>query len=148
MHTAGKNISILLVDGEPLISLDLSETLENAGYEVIGPAATVAAAPLLLDRRTPQYAVIDVKLRNKLCLDLVRQLRRRNVPFIVHKGYPKIDGEVAEVGEAPRLLKPASPSDLLTAVIDLLAAPRRDGTPSNQFDGIALSPVLVPGSIR
>ena len=96
MQDSGKKRSVLLVDDEPLISLDLCDTLTEAGYNVIGPASTMAAALSLLDRQRPQMAVIDVKFRDGLCLDLARALRLRSVPFIVHTGYPRDSGDAVE----------------------------------------------------
>lgn len=146
MKTGGRNISVLLVDDEPLIGLDLSDTLVGAGYEVIGPASTIATALSLLDRQTPRYAVIDVKVRDGLCLDLARQLRRQNVPFIIHTGYPRDGSDPMEFSEAPRLIKPASPSDLLQALMDLSAAPVRDGMRPDGPDRMAPAPAPMSGS--
>lgn len=146
MEVEDDNISVLLVDDEPLIGLDLSDTLVGAGYKVIGPASTVATALSLLDRQTPRYAVIDLKVRDGPCVDLARQLRRRNVPFIVHTGYPRDVSEPIEFSEAPRLLKPASPSDLLRALVDLSAASLRDATRPDEPDRTAPAPPLSFGA--
>lgn len=147
MQTVGRNISVLLVDDEPLISLDVSDTLMRAGYEVIGPASTIAAALSLLDNQVPQCAVIDVKIRNEMSLELARQLRRRHVPFIVHTGYPRDASDAQEFSEAPRLLKPASPSDLLNALIDLSPAPASEGVQPNEPDKTDLASALPRGSM-
>lgn len=146
MAVGGGNISVLLVDDEPLIGLDLSDTLVGAGYQVIGPASTLEAALALLDRQAPRYAVIDVKVRDGLCFDLARQLRRRHVPFIIHTGYPRDGSDPKEFKEAPRLIKPASPSDLLQALTDLAAASARDGMRPDETDETAPAPVLLSGS--
>lgn len=127
MTSLGNGLSVLLVDDEPLIGLDLCDLLIEAGYNVIGPAATMPIAVSLLDRYMPQMAVIDVKLRDGLCLDLARQLRRRKVPFIVHTGYPRDCLDAIELREAPRLEKPVTPLELLSALRELSAASVQDG---------------------
>ncbi|ARO54559.1 hypothetical protein B2G69_10620 [Methylorubrum zatmanii] len=67
--------------------MDLSGTLEQAGYRVLGPAATAAEALSLLEQETPTLAVIGIALRDKLCAELVRTLRQRGVAFLVPSGY-------------------------------------------------------------
>lgn len=51
-----------MVEDEPLIGLDLVTLLEDAGYEVAGPAPTLAAALAEAERFRPQAALVDVNL--------------------------------------------------------------------------------------
>ncbi len=147
MPNVDRKISVLLVDDEPLISLDLCDTLSEAGYLVIGPASTISAALALLDRQRPQLAVIDVKFRDGVCLELARELRQRGVPFIVHTGYPPDGSDAIEFRDAPRLTKPASPPDLLKALSQLSASPVQNGLPRSVPDKTA-SRALMFGTTR
>lgn len=52
----------LVVEDEPLIGLDLVTLLEDAGYEVAGPATTLHAALAEAERFRPHAALVDVNL--------------------------------------------------------------------------------------
>ena len=112
----GSLLAVLLAEDEALIGLDLSDILEDAGYRVIGPVATAAEALHLLQRDDPQFAIIDVRLRDGPCTEVVRLLRQRGVPFVVHSGCQVDEPLATELGNAPWLIKPASPRDLLAAL--------------------------------
>lgn len=49
-HILGR--SVLVVEDEALVALDLEETLKMAGVHVMGPAASVAEALALLEAGT------------------------------------------------------------------------------------------------
>ena len=142
------SLSVLLVDDEPVISLDLCDTLLEAGFRVIGPAATMPTALTLLILHKPDLAVIDIKFRNKICLDLARQLKQRNIPFIVYTGYPRDSADVIEFREAPRLEKPALPSELLKALTALAVSSVREGHLSATSDKTASSQALMSRAVR
>lgn len=147
MPNIDKTTSVLIVDDEPLISLDLSDTLSEAGYCVVGPASTISSALALLDPQRPQLAVIDLKLRDGLCFELVRALRLRNVPFIVHTGYPRDNADAVEFRDAPRLQKPASPAELLDALGRLSVSPVGDEPPAASNE-TASAQAVTAGTMR
>ncbi|MBL6081762.1 response regulator [Belnapia sp. T18] len=53
---------ILVVEDEALIAMMLTDDLETAGHEVIGPVATAAAALTLCEAVLPDLALLDVNL--------------------------------------------------------------------------------------
>ena len=57
---------VLIVEDEALIAWMLADSLEGAGHEVIGPAATMAEALALceVEAPTPELAVLDIDLRD------------------------------------------------------------------------------------
>lgn len=56
---------ILVAEDEALIALELAESLEQDGYEVVGPAATVAEALALCEATgPPELALVDIDLRD------------------------------------------------------------------------------------
>lgn len=105
--------TILLMEDEPLISLDLCDTLVAAGYHVMGPANTATGALFLLKQRTPQAAIVDVLVKDGASTEVVQQLRRLKVPFLIHSGCAQDDPSAADCKDVPWLTKPAPPSDLL-----------------------------------
>lgn len=53
---------LVLAEDEALIRLDLKETLEEDGYEVVGEAADGAEAIALVREHKPDVAVLDIKM--------------------------------------------------------------------------------------
>ena len=70
---------ILIVEDEALIAWMLADSLEDAGHEVVGPAATMAEALALCEAAPPpELAVLDVNLRDGSSgVDLARALFER-----------------------------------------------------------------------
>jgi two-component system, response regulator PdtaR len=54
---------ILIVEDEALVAMMLTDSLEDGGHEVMGPAATAAEALALCEAALPDLALLDVDLR-------------------------------------------------------------------------------------
>jgi DNA-binding response OmpR family regulator len=110
----------LVVEDEYLIGSDLVEQLEALGFETEGPFPSCAEASAWLASNTPDLAVLDILLRDGDCLELARELRRRNVPILFYTGlldWAPLHGEFAG---AHVLRKPVRPADLARALSQLL----------------------------
>ena len=84
-----RTMLILLVEDDFLIAMAMQDALEAVGYEVIGPAATIAEALRLVETRRPNLALVDITLRGgDSGVDLCRALRRRDVPCLFVTGEP------------------------------------------------------------
>ena len=69
---------ILVVEDEFLIALTLEDTLADAGYEVVGVAATFEQAVALAGRARPDLAIMDVRLAStRDGIDAAIEIRRR-----------------------------------------------------------------------
>ncbi|MBP1807713.1 response regulator [Rubellimicrobium aerolatum] len=113
---------ILVVEDEVFIALDLAATLEEAGYRVLGPAGTVAAALRLLGQERPDAAVLDVNLRGEMVTPVARLLRKMAVPFALASAYGRKEmPEDEALAGAVHLGKPTGPAKLLAALSDLLS---------------------------
>jgi CRP-like cAMP-binding protein/CheY-like chemotaxis protein len=132
---------VLLADADAVLSVDLSDALEKAGYRVLGPVVTMAEALRLLEQETPSLAVIDVLLKDGRCSQLVRELRQRGVPFLVHSACRQDQRLASDLVGAPWLNKPAMPWDVVALLDELsLSAPE----PANDMPGIeAASPLRL-----
>jgi DNA-binding NtrC family response regulator len=90
--------SVLVVEDELLIAATLEMALEDQGYRVLGPVATVEAASELLERSTPDLALIDYRLARTTTEALLPILQERRIPVCVLTGYgraqlpPSYDG--------------------------------------------------------
>jgi DNA-binding response OmpR family regulator len=90
-------VSVLLVEDTWHVAQALKSVLENCGMDIVGPVATIADAELLLARRTPDLAVVDINLRGEMSYELIDQLHRQNIPVVVVSGYevlPQLAGKV------------------------------------------------------
>ncbi|WP_373696789.1 response regulator [Microvirga yunnanensis] len=111
----------LLIEDNPLVGLDLADALDAGGYYVAGPFPCGREACEWLARFTPDVAVVDLTLRDGRCLELVRELRARTIPFIIYSGCP-IQQRPSDVpADVPWLEKPAS-YEVIAKNLELLSA--------------------------
>ena len=116
--------TVLVLEDEYYLADDLRRGLEAAGAIVLGPAATLSSGLRLVDEgRTPDFAVLDVNLRDGAAYDLAEILIARGVPLVFATGYDEawIPRRYQDV---PKLLKPFE-MEALTATLETLAPPRR-----------------------
>lgn len=74
---------VLIVEDQFVEANDLQLMLKRAGYEVSGIARSVPVAQELLKEQEPDFVLLDIFLKGSLTgIDLARQLRRNNIPFI------------------------------------------------------------------
>ena len=85
---------ILVVEDEYLIAMELEFTLQRAGYLVLGPARSVAAALELLREERPDAAVLDVSLAGEWVTPVAEVLRAMTVPFVLASGFSAADLEL------------------------------------------------------
>ena len=81
--------TILVVEDDPLLAMDLEAILNAAGYRVIGPAATILEAVNLMHTETPDLAVLDLSLGSEMAFPIFDDLTRIGVPFIVLSGHSR-----------------------------------------------------------
>ncbi|WP_043620189.1 response regulator [Ensifer sp. ZNC0028] len=109
--------TVLLVEDEFLIAMDLEMLLERHGWHVLGPAATVKQALQLLRSAEPAVAILDVTLKDGTVTPVAEALRAQSVPFVLASAYEKpeqVGGEV--LAGAINVGKPADTQALLSAL--------------------------------
>jgi len=79
--------TVLIVEDEWLIAIDLAETVEAAGCEVAGPVHSVAAAMALIDSRHVDGGLLDVNLRGETSYLIAEALASKGIPFAFLSGY-------------------------------------------------------------
>lgn len=109
---------VLLVEDEELIALQLSAELTHLGWQVVGPAASVAEAQTFLARDF-DVAILDVNLRGRPVYPLAEELKRLRVPFVFCTGYEIADPDHRFPG-TPVIRKPATATEVATAVTDAM----------------------------
>lgn len=105
-------LTILLVDDEPLILMDLEMAAEDRGFEYVS-APSVKRALALIEAGDPaiDLAVLDFTLLHGTdCLPIARRLEQRGIPYIIHSG--DLDRSELGLGELRAVLVPKpAPSD-------------------------------------
>jgi DNA-binding response OmpR family regulator len=116
MHTSLAGRTILIVEDEPLISLDIVTTFRSAGATAVA-ARSLAEAHRLVERKDLSAAVLDFGLGDGDAEQLCHRLTERHVPFVLHSGYSHTTAAFRTGVSVP---KPARCDDLIRAVLDLL----------------------------
>ena len=77
----------LIVEDEVLLALELESEVEAGGHEVIGVAGDMSEAIAIIDRETPQFAFVDIHLRDgPTGIAIGRHLTAKAIPFIFVSG--------------------------------------------------------------
>ncbi|MGH7784571.1 MAG: PAS domain S-box protein, partial [Candidatus Binatia bacterium] len=113
-----KGKRILIIEDEPLVSMDIESTLMMAGCEVIGPAGTLENAKLLVEDANYDAALVDANLAGYPVDELATVLTQKNRPFAFVTGYGR-DALPRGFREAVVLGKPFG-QDQLLAVVEVL----------------------------
>jgi PAS domain S-box-containing protein len=106
---------VLVVEDETLIALDIASCLAEAGWDVVGPAATVREALEMVMQVGCDAAVVDTNLGEETAEPIVRQLYERGAPFVVVSGYTR-EQQPAIMRAAPLVAKPLDMTQLIAAV--------------------------------
>ena len=110
--------SILLVEDEPLIALDLELSLRTAGAEVV-TAGTIVAALERAERAEWSASIIDFSLSREDGGALCKLLNAKGVPFMFFSG--RSTSEYADWPDVPVVQKPSSTENVMRVLADLLA---------------------------
>jgi len=104
--------TILIVEDEPLIALDLKATLEAAGASVT--CCRAGDALRTVGAQAFSAAVLDARPGSSEHRPIARQLRDSRVPFLFYSTQAPED--VTTVRGAPVVLKPGRPQEIVAAV--------------------------------
>jgi len=113
---------ILVIEDEPLVAMDVESTLATAGCEVVGPAATLERAKLLIEESDCDAVLLDVNLAGQPVDELATLLTRKNRPFAFVTGYGR-EALPSGFRGAVVLGKPFGADQLLATVEVLLYQP-------------------------
>ena len=108
--------AILIVEDEPIISLDLVSAFEDAGA-IVSTATTIDDAIRMVEQSGLSAAILDFGHdSNALCA----RLRERGIPFVLHSGYGNTEDDCEGGVVMP---KPAGSGALIETVVRMLPTP-------------------------
>jgi two-component system, response regulator PdtaR len=118
--------TILIVEDEGLIALQLTELLEKAGYRIEDPVFSGEAALQTLERsQKPDLILMDIGLAGQLDgIETARQiLQRSSIPLIFITAYTseRMLERMREVAPCGVVIKPFDGTDLLDLIRKTMA---------------------------
>lgn len=105
----------LVIEDEPLVVLEISSLLEDAGAQVAGLASSADEAIRLIEASSPDGALLDANLHGEVVDDIAAELTRRKVPFLFVSGYGR-ENLPRDFVHVPVVGKPFVPDALIEAI--------------------------------
>ena len=110
---------VVLAEDEAIIRLDLKETLEDEGYEVVGETGRGDEAVQLVKDLGPDLAILDIKMPGLDGLTAAREItseRRAAVLILTAFSQRHLVERARDAGALAYLVKPFQRSELIPAV--------------------------------
>lgn len=100
--------SVLVVEDEMTVGMDIAMTLEETGFVVHGPFKSAENALTALNEARPDFAILDLNLGNgQTSRDVAAHLSELGCPFVFLTGYGASSHPVIEeFGHAECISKP------------------------------------------
>jgi CheY-like chemotaxis protein len=110
---------ILIVEDDPIIALDLEDTILGFGVTTVRTAGNVARALDMIAERAPDFALLDVGLIREKSFAIAERLHALKIPYVFVTGYGADARISMPFTGKPRLPTPYS-SEALQAVLQRL----------------------------
>jgi response regulator NasT len=112
-------IRVVIAEDEAIIRLDLKETLEEEGYEVVGETGRGDEAVSLVRELKPDLAILDVRMPGQDGLAAAREITAdRLAAVLVLTAYSQrnLIEEARDAGALAYVVKPFQRSELIPAI--------------------------------
>ncbi|MDO5700345.1 MAG: response regulator [Bowdeniella nasicola] len=110
---------VVVAEDEPLIRLDIVESLTDAGHEVVGEAGDGQKAVELVTELEPDVVIMDVKMPEMdgiTAADRIMKDRICAVVMLTAFSQTELVERARDAGAMAYVVKPFNPSDLLPAI--------------------------------
>jgi AmiR/NasT family two-component response regulator len=112
-------IRIVLAEDEAIIRLDLRESLEEEGYEVIGDVGRGDRAVEMVEALKPDVAIFDIKMPGMSGLEAAKIVSDKKIcPVVMLTAFSQreIIEQARDAGALAYLVKPFQKTDLVPAI--------------------------------
>ena len=110
--------TILIVEDNVYLALDLCTAVEKENGMVAGPACSVADAMRLLGSQPVSGAILDCRLPDGDVTPVARSLVRMGIPYVIQTGTAVPAGLMLLRTDAPVLMKPVDPNLVVASLVD------------------------------
>jgi len=110
---------VVIAEDEAIIRLDLKETLEEEGYDVVGETGRGDEAVELVKEHDPDIAILDIKMPGLDGLSAAREIsgeRRAAVLILTAFSQRDLVRQATDAGALSYLVKPFQRSELVPAI--------------------------------
>jgi response regulator NasT len=119
MASEKKTTRIVIAEDEAIIRLDLRETLEEEGYEVVADTGRGDTAIELVRQHQPDVAIFDIKMPGMDGLDAARVVSAEKMcPVVMLTAFSQreVIEQARDAGALAYLVKPFQKTDLVPAI--------------------------------
>jgi AmiR/NasT family two-component response regulator len=112
-------VRVVIAEDEAIIRLDLKETLEEEGYEVVGEAGRGDEAVALVRDLEPDLAILDIKMPGMDGITAAREISAsRKAAVLILTAFSQRDlvQQATDAGAMNYLVKPFQKSALIPAI--------------------------------
>jgi response regulator NasT len=112
-------IRIVLAEDEAIIRLDLRESLQEEGYEVVGDVGRGDQAVEMVDSLKPDVAIFDIKMPGMSGLEAAKIVSDKKIcPVVMLTAFSQreIIEQARDAGALAYLVKPFQKTDLVPAI--------------------------------
>ncbi|CAB4593672.1 unannotated protein [freshwater metagenome] len=113
------SIRVVIAEDEAIIRLDLKETLEEEGYEVVGETGRGDKAVELVRDLRPDLAILDIKMPGMDGIEAARLITKDRicgVLVLTAFSQREVIEEARDAGALAYLVKPFQKTDLIPAI--------------------------------
>ena len=110
---------IVIAEDEAIIRLDLRETLEEEGYEVVGDCGRGDEAVAIVKEMIPDVVILDIKMPVMTGLEAAKLITETKIcPVVMLTAFSQreIIEQARDAGALAYLVKPFQKSDLVPAI--------------------------------
>ncbi|MGC0250591.1 ANTAR domain-containing response regulator [Pseudactinotalea sp. Z1748] len=110
---------VVVAEDEALIRLDVVETLQDAGYEVVGEAGDGETAVTMTTELEPDVVVMDVKMPQLDGISAAERITKARIaPVVLLTAFSQTElvERARDAGAMAYVVKPFTPEDLLPAL--------------------------------
>jgi response regulator NasT len=113
------SVRVVIAEDEAIIRLDLEETLQEEGYEVVGSTGRGDEAVALVKEHKPDLAILDIKMPGMDGIAAAREIAAgRWAAVLILSAFSQRDlvEQASDAGAIGYLVKPFQKSDLVPAI--------------------------------
>jgi AmiR/NasT family two-component response regulator len=132
-------LRVVIAEDEAIIRMDLRETLEEEGYQVVGETGRGDTVVDLIRETKPDLAILDIKMPGGDGLEAARTInaeRLCGVLMLTAFSQREVVEEARDAGALAFLVKPFQKSDLIPAIEVAMGRFRELATLSGEIDAL------------